>query len=672
MFIIPNQQTKKHSQLNKSDLLGTIYQSRNINLDKDGYIKLADATFAQYSTIDDADFDDADAVLASADEVFINSDEVFSGSAGLDEFNNHSGDTTPPSPGVEQDLTYFNGTEVVSDGNNVYYRSDTDEWTAVTVSGGSYDPSNPTSLCVYDGANVLAVGNSNIVKFINISWAVEATILTLPAEYRVTSMVSIGNSLFVATRSISGLESKFFVTNSVQTSADNAYPTGSFELASIKTFKSSVIGINSLGQLIRFNGGGFDPLAQLPIYMTDLEWADALNDYSRVSNRGISVDGDLIYINLSSIVEAGRFKMLPGFLSGVWCYDDSNNSLYHRYSPSLSTIKTITNPTVNATDNTFTGSSGSFDNCVTGMPVFYSASTAIPELMEGGRCYFLIKISSTVCKLANTYADAIAGTAIDISATGTTNVLTVVKTNDYGSGYYDNRASVSILNSKLFDSDYVGRLCMTANLGSKQNLSTIYTVFCPTSPYLPNRGYFVTPRLNSQEAKDNFNTFSLKFSPLDTDDKIVVKYKTQDKYGLPKPSVQYGVSSKWSGKWSDTDTFVTTADMSNVSVGDEIEIVSGVGSGITAHISSITLLAGTYTVNLDEAFPFAVANDLFYFVADNWTKLTTIDYTNTDHFFQANIGGLGKFIEFKVEMRGIGVTIEELQIDNINLLPTSK
>jgi len=671
MFIIPNQQTKKHSQTNKSDLSGTIYQSKNINLDQEGYIKLADATFAQYSTTDSADFDDADAMLASDDEIFINSDEEFSGTAGLGALTNRNGDTNKTTPGVEQDVTYFNGTEVVSDGANIDYRSDTTEWTTVDVSGGAYDAGNPTALCVYDNANVLAVGNSNVVKFINTSWAVETTVLTLPVGYRVTSMACIGNSLFIATRNVSGLESRFFITNSVQTTYDYSYPTGSFELPSIKTFKSSIIGINSLGQLIRFNGGGFDVLATLPIYNTDLEWADALNDYSRVSNRGITIDGDLIYVNLSSVVEAGRFKMLPGFLSGVWCYDDSNGAFYHRYSPSYSTIKTITNPTVDATLNTFTGGAGSFDGCVTGMPVFYSAAAEIPELREGGRCYFLIKDSSTVCKLASTYADAIAGTAIDISATGTTNVLTVIKTNDYGSGYHDNRAAIVTLNSKLFDSDYVGRICMTANLMVKQ-ATTDTTVFCPTSPYLPNRGYFVTPRLNSQEATDKFNTFSLKFKPLDTDDKIVVKYKTQDRLNFPKTSLQFGTTTKWKGTWTDTDSFTTTSDLSGVVAGDEVEIIAGVGSGITAHVSSITYLTGTYTVNLDETFPFAVANDIFYFVVDNWTKLTTIDSTNTDHYYQTQLGNEGKFIQVKVEMRGIGLTIEELQINNKNQLPTKK
>jgi len=229
-----------------------------------------------------------------------------------------------------------------------------------------------------------------------------------------------------------------------------------------------------------------------------------------------------------------------------------------------------------------------------------------------------------------------------------------------------------VLNNLLFDSKYAGRLCMTADLGGKTAIGTDRTTFCPTSPFLPNRGYFITPRLNSAQITDHYNLFTLKFKPLGVDEKIRIKYKTTDRKDYPKVSNKFNDTSKWIGTWTSSSVFTSTQDLSDAVAGDEVEITAGVGSGHLAHISTITESAGTYTVTLDEAFSFAVASDQMYFIVDNWTYLTEIDSTNTLHYYTAQIGSDGKFIQFKVEMRGVGVTIEELQVDNRFLLPNNR
>lgn len=673
-FIIPNQQSKKHLQDNKSDITGTIYQSRNINLDEDGYIKLAEATYAQFTTDDDAEFNTVDAMFPSDSNIYMNSDQVFSGRAGIDYLKNHSGDTDSPTPSVEEDVVYFNGTEVVSDGGSIYYRSASPTWTSVSVSGSGWDTGSPTSMCMFEGANVLAVGNNNVVKFVDTSWAVSATVLVLPDQYRVSSMDSIGSNLYIATRNDAGTESMLFVAGGVQASADLSYPTGAWELMSIKRLKSSIVGINSLGEIIRFNGAGFDVLATLPVYKTNLEWGDALNDYSRVSNRALTVDGDLIYVNVDSRIYDAKYQAIPNFPAGVWCYDTSNGSFYHRYSPSYSRVQNIWGAlvTVNTTDNNFTLTSGNLDTVMTGMPVMYELqSPNIPELRDGGEVYYIIKDSSTVFRLASTYTDALAGTEIDITGVGSTSqYFHIFKTNDYGwTRYGRNRMSMAILNSKIFDSKYAGRICMTARLFAKQNNSTYKSVFSPINPYLPNRGYFITPRLNSANIEDTHNALFIKYKPLGVDDSIIVKYKTSSRKDYPKSSVEFIQTADWKATWTDTDTFTTVADLSDAEVGDEIELIAGVGSGHMAHISSLSETAGTWTVKLDEAFPFAVASDVFYFNIDNWTRLATITNTTEDNnsyngYFKAPITQLqnSKFIQFKVEMRGVGVTVEEMQV----------
>lgn len=666
-FIIPNQQTKKHLQTNKNDLSGTIYQTRNISLDDEGYITLAQAPYAVMTTDDDANLDRADAIMAGESEVWVNSDDVFSGRIGVDTLSTHAADTNVPTPSVEDDVVYFNGTEVISDGVTIKYLSTSTVWT--TISGTSLpSTATPTVMCVFGGANTLAVGKDNIVKFINNSWAVNATVLTLPIDFQVSSMASRGSSLYIGTRSKSGAEALMFTISTISSSATTAYGVGTFEIPSLFPFKSTVACIDSLGRLLQFTGGGFEELASLPIYATPFEWCDASNDYSTVSNRATSTDGDLIYINLTSYIQSGVYKMLPNFHSGIWCYDNSNRSLYHKYSPSYTRIEqwSGTAITVSAANDTFTATSGNLNNIITGMPVMYDpATTSIPELKESV-CYYVIKVSSTVFKLASSYTDAIAGTAIDITGAGDTGqYFYFFKTNDYGWSFYDSRLSVTVLNNTHFDNSYSGRLAYTATLFSKQVATTDKTVIGTVSPFIPNRGYFITPRLNSSNIKDVYNSLLIKYKPLGVDEKIIVKYKTKDRKGFPFSSIQSNDDTTWVASWTDTDTFTTTVDLSDVVAGDEIEIVAGVGSGHIAHVSSISVNAGTYTVNLTEAFHFAVSGDKFYFNVDNFTFLTEITYSDQgDGFYSSIVDNRSKFVQFKVELRGVGVTIEEVQVSN--------
>lgn len=665
-YIIPP--NGKHSQTNKNDISGTIYQSKNINLDEEGYIKLSDASFAVITTDDSADFDIADAMYPSASDIYVNSVEVFSLDVNTKKtFTNRSSDTGSPDPGSEDDVIYFNNTEVVTDAGVVYYRSASTTWTSVTM---SFAESAPMAMTVWGAENSLAVGRGSQVKFINTSWAVNGTTLQLPNEYKVSSMTSVGNTLYVATRHDAGGEAAIFTVSAIQASADSLYGCGTFEIPSIVAFKSSVVGINSLGQLIRFTGGGFQELACLPVYPTSVEWTRASSDYSTVSNRGMVVDGDLVYINLNAFTQDGRLQMLPNFPGGIWCYDDNLKSLYHKYSATTNDFKVIlgTSVTVNSTDNNFTLTSGNLNDVSTGLPLFYNDDfgTSIPELNET-TCYYLIKVSSTVFKIATTYTNALAGTAIDITGTGNTGQYwSILRINDYGWFLDNDRKAIAVLNSQLYDTNVAGRIAFTADLFSKTAVGTNKTVLCGISPLLPNRGYFITPKLNSPSLENMYNTVSVKYRPLGVDEQIIIKGKKKIKKGFPFSSVQGNVTTKWIGTWTDTDSFTSTQDLSQVIAGDEIEIISGVGAGHIAHVSSISVSSGTYTVNLDTAFPYATANDLMYFVVDNWTSLATIDSTTaTDiDYYQFSYDQNSKFTQFKIEMRGVGITIEEFKVSS--------
>lgn len=72
---------------------------------------------------------------------------------------------------------------------------------------------------------------------------------------------------------------------------------------------------------------------------------------------------------------------------------------------------------VSVADNTITVADG--HGYTTGMPVFYSAGggTAI-EGLTTGTLYYAIRVSPFVLKLASSSANALAGTAIDLTAVG--------------------------------------------------------------------------------------------------------------------------------------------------------------------------------------------------------------------------------------------------------------
>jgi hypothetical protein len=73
-------------------------------------------------------------------------------------------------------------------------------------------------------------------------------------------------------------------------------------------------------------------------------------------------------------------------------------------------------------------------------------------------------------------------------------------------------------------------------------------------------------------------------------------------------------------------------------------------------------------VTIDETFEQYLTGDVSYAIFRNWTKFAVIDSTGNGYLSQ-EIGANGKFIQVKVELRGLGVQIEEMKVDNKYLLP---
>lgn len=671
-FRIPNQ-NKQIRQLNINDLLGEIYSSKNILLSDMGYIKLSHPSLSIFNTNDSADLADIDSMFHTGLNEYFISSKVFYGKAGFTAPVSRSSDTnTPANSGISEDGILFNSIEVISDGANIKYLSGDTTWTTLSL---SLSTSYPTTMCVSDYFNSLLVANSNTVKMISIDW-VNTITLTIPATYIITSIDCNNNTIAVATRHKSSGEAKLFIWYGADTGSNGNFGVNASEIMSVKKYESSFAVITSKGQLLSFTGSGFKELANLPIYYLKTNWENLGYYNANVSHRGMVVDNDDIYVILTSQNADLTKQFIPNFNSGVWRYNP-NNGLYPVYSPTFSSVLSDTIPTtdVNTTDNIITVTTAP----ITGTPVLYDdgASTVLGGLAEN-KVYYTIKISATTVKLATTYSNAIAGTAIDLTGTGNNaQSLKFILVNDYGWSFYYNTPVVNVskqgcidyLTSRIIDNSiYANNIIFASTIFGKQ-ATTAKSVINIVSPLIPNRGYFTTPKLFSQTAKDIYNNFIIKYKPLDVDEKIIVKYRISERIGLPIKSVKNG--SSVTGVWSDTNTFTTSLDLSNAQTGDEVEIISGVGAGWTAHIASTPINnSGTWTVELDDSFIYASANDIMYFVIDNWTKYKTITLDNeggNSGFDSFNIDANGKFIQFKIELYGVDVTVEEIIISNSKL-----
>lgn len=659
-FIIPNRETKIAKQLNENDLFGDIFSTKNIDLRNKGYIKLSHLPIALFTEDDDANFSTADAMFKGR-EVYINSDDLFAGTPEIGgSWTNRNTDTNAPTPNVEDDGIFFNGCEVVTDTDDIYYNSaTTTTWTILDI-----DTVAPVQVAVFDYYNSLLVGCSNWVKMINTSWTVSKT-LTLPVDYSVTALDVNGNTVYIGTRHNESGEGKLFVWDGLSTAWNGQYGVDAVEISTLRKYGASCALLTSKGQLLQFNGASFTVLGNLPVYyyFNKTEWEDAINDHDHISNRGMYVDKDIIYLKVNL---AQQSDYNPNLQSGVWCYTPENGLFcLNTASYNRITTKTIANSNINTTDNTITSSA---TVPITGTQVRYEPFGDLIGGLSEYETYYIIKISDTVFKLASSYQNAIDNIAIDLTSQGGTyHNFYFLPYYDYGQTYTNDRGAILILpNSLIYTYD-----------GKKQLDNIIYTtdlklpaktVLNGATDMFNNRGYFITPKLTSGSIEDKYDGIVIKHKQLKDEDKIIIKYRTVDKLSIPFGSFSKGQSIV--GTWTDTNTFTTTLDMSNAEVGDEIEIVAGKGSGMLFHIDSLVNNSGTWTVNLDESFDYAVLNDTMYFYVNNFKKIKSIGKNNTDgvDYISFNLDENSKFIQLKIELRGKDVTIEELQVINSKLL----
>lgn len=680
MITIPDQISKKWLKANNSDLFGNVFETKHINFDEEGYLKLSYSSRATYSEDDNSNFDRAAVIIYNGDlgNYFIETwDEPFSIDRQiLGETPSQITDASHPNGSSASDADWFDGKLAVSESNDIhYFDAPTNTWVDTNISlSTTFASQHPVKNFLSKAA--LAVANVNTVLLYSALSATPTLLatLTIPTDFMITSMAYFNQNLYIGTRHQYGGEAAMYVWNGEGTAAQQVFVTSGSEIIhDVCAFNGSVALLASDGGLYRFNGSGFSLLDGFPIYYTEKVLTDDsnINLYHNI----LKAAGEKLYISFSDDDNNSDFEV--GQPSGIWCYDARVGFLYHKFSYSVAKTYKLSDPTVDTTNDYITVT----QDLPTGTEVWYHAATpntslsAIYGSLVDDIRLFIVRVSATQVRFATSLANALANSYINFTADDGSGEDWVFFPNiDYGQLKSDRPAAICpIIYSQ--SSPWLGTEIIWSADVSKRNLDASGHIGS-VSTGVEARGYFSTPKIFSSEILDRYNLFSLKFAPLSYEkDKIIVKYRLLDDNLSTVDLSQGGATGFWGATWTAINTFTTThSAWSRARAGDEITVLEGAAGGLLAHITSISVNAGTYTVVIDENYDCYQSGDVSVIIFRNWKKFQVITYGDKNAvkgYFKKQIGKAGKFLQIKVELRGIEVKIEELKLNNKSLLPSA-
>lgn len=674
---LPTDLQSRWTQPNNSDKFGSVWATKCINFDEEGYVKSSPRTIRVMSEVasegGDADFGLPVALgrYSNGNYQIMTTDQAFNGSLDATTRTFSENTSSDPTGTTDSHGCWFNSLWHASTNTAVLSKSASggsgSAWTSrITGLTGS----KRHYMADFASERTLCVTNGNVIKQVDTSYATtNITQLTIPADYEAIGLAYNSGNLGIITALGDGtdglnIEAKFYNWDGQSNSA-KGYGVGADACVAIVPYKSTFAILTRNGQLLYFNGGGLEQLAAFPFYYLNNIWGDFLNFISRGTS--MWVEGDVIYINVG--LELNNFgrkseKVLPNCPSGVWCFDPKVG-LYHRWAPSTSQARltSVTSANVNTTTDVFTtsdtvpatGGVARFTN-------FAAGGNGITPLIIN-QDYYVIKLTSTTFKLATTRANAIAGAAIDITAVeaGSTATFWMYDLKDFsctsiGDGDAGGMALTGETSAFVYQDIIFGTSVYDTSLSKKDGLHV-------SVPYLENRSWLITPKLYSSEVKDNNQKIVIKFRPLGSNDSIVVKHRDRDVYGLPTVSPN---------SYTSTEEFIWTSDMEGYTASDlseaktyidrgwklEIEFTAGAGGGVCAQITEINYSSGTYSLVLEESVLGAAAGLKSHFVIWNWEVKKVITSADTSPV-EIPIGGVSSWEQFKIELRGYDVAIEE-------------
>lgn len=347
---IPNQ-TKQWSQLNQGDLLGTLFSTKNIDLNTPGILKLAQRTRYLAQTTSG----NLTIPLAFVYGNFQSTTTTFQywvlSTGGLFTFDtalgNFAADALGSTPGTHSgsDMTTWNGGLYVTKLSRVarlILGVWTTDWSSAGFTNTSADFPHPIEPNVTN-ANLL-VGDGNLLKRIIADGTID-TALTLPSNYRINWIRRGTNVNYIGLDSATGSRGAVAIWDGLDTTieANSIIPINArTPLSSVLDDEGILHIFQSDARLMRFNGSGFNYEAELPpfrSYLARSDWGGTLTVAGRVLNRGMVMIRGKIHIALDGEL-VGTLTAIPNFSSGVWCYDKDSLAFYHKFS--VSNANTVT------------------------------------------------------------------------------------------------------------------------------------------------------------------------------------------------------------------------------------------------------------------------------------------------------------------------------------------
>lgn len=661
MITLPT--NNRWTQLNSGEIFGMLFGTKNINFNEEGYAKLALRPSALvYNTSNFTSVNSIDYFSTTNSGYYILTGDNSGRPWRIDLAGTQydlTADTGGGSIGGSRkyDGVVWQGRWYVTGDTAFAYHNGNATW---TTGLGSLTSSYDHIVCVHLGLNSLGISDSDNSVLLYDSTHTLSTTLVIPSIFSITSIKYQDNYFYIGTKHKYGGNAQLFIWNGSGTAAQKSYPIKGEIIFAVENYQNSVVVMTSQGQLLRFNGGGFDVLANLPVFYSEKSWVDSSTTIGRIHRRGMVSEGEILYINIDGTLSDG--SMLPNQPSGLWIYDPKVG-LSHRAGQSNNKVEIKSISSVDTSTDTFTIPSYT---AITGTKVLYVAVSASGGLISGN-FYYLIRASSTTFKLATSYANAIAGTAIDITSAGTSGKIYYSDCFDFGSINYQGSSKVgaisliSDLDSNISTYKRMTGSTVLYGVGSLYTYTGTGVNTLQTLTLGLNKGYLISNKIFSSKVKDNWEAISVLFNNLfQSIDSVIIKYRTLNRENLP---VCLGNSTV---TWTSTTTFTTTSDLTSVAVGDEIEITGGSIAGNMAKVSSLSYSAGTWTVTISSALSNLTVSDTSAVTFDNWSTLTTITGGSlVDQSIVHTIAKSSKWIQFKIELTGVSeVKIEKMIISN--------
>ena len=211
-----------------------------------------------------------------------------------------------------------------------------------------------------------------------------------------------------------------------------------------------------------------------------------------------------------------------------------------------------------------------------------------------------------------------------------------INIHDYGTAVMEYVGAFQVVDKNMF---IVGGTIYTDNLSTKVN--SLFKKNITASPVKANSGFVIYSRILSSEIQNIWHKIWIKFKEMSVStDKIVVKKRIKRNYDLP-----FRVSITWTS----ATTFTTTnSNFSLASVGNEIFVIAGKNSGLTAHITNIAEAGGTYTITIDETG--LVSSGTAHIYIRDWVKVGSFTDTNLTNkqLVEFALGGESTYIDIKI------------------------